>query len=128
MFRRWFRFFLSRFWPLGGWRARVVRFHRVFSRGGLPVWKVPGRPDVPPIAPFPMEWVAATVYPPGEGPPRGWEALTTAPCSACGTILGTNGVRCARCGVLLHEGCAGLEQSVDVPACAACRSRVRAVA
>lgn len=123
MFGRWVRLLLRFFRPLRGWKDRLGAF-----AGGQVMWPVPGRPDAQKVFPFPVEWTAVRVLQPGEGHSRGWEPLA-APCADCGEIVpAPYGVRCARCGVVLHELCAGMRMSNDVPACVVCATRVRHIA
>ena len=118
--RRCLVWLVSFFSPLPGWKDRVRRF----SAGQL-AWPLPHRTDAPKVGPFPPEWTAVKLLPIGEGHPRGWENIEVI-CTDCGGLASAaHGVRCARCGTFLHEGCAGLVLGNEVPACVICEPRVR---
>ena len=108
--KRWFR-------PIPGWKQRYKAF-----LGGKNVWDVPGRPDVPKVVPFPVEWIPHRFegLQSEEEVKRGF-ALESVTCVDTGDYAPVGvGVLCIRCGVPLHEKAAGMTNGFDPPKCKRC--------
>ena len=103
--------------PILRWEGRV----RARNEGRVR-WSNPtaGMPD---LVGFPAEWIVVEA---DSESAQGFRYPEHVDCGACGcAVVPQSAVRCARCGVYLHELCAGMANSLDVPSCSWCRPLVR---
>ena len=109
--------------PPKGWRKLVKQ-----RRHGSIKWPAPveGKPA---LVGFPLQWLVASADPETSSGLR--YPTSGVQCSACGGAVepAASAVRCARCGVPLHdnEDCAHMEDSLDIPACRWCQGAISRV-
>ena len=111
---KWWRFFR----PVAGWKQRYREY-----KGGRRMWPIPGKPNAPKAAPWPIEWIPHTQK--GlEGDDK-WERLGWKPLSAICSVSGVDvppgqAASCLRCGVSLSPVAAGQCNTQDPPRCSRC--------
>lgn len=107
--------------PVPGWHARYQEY-----LGGKNTWEVPGRPDVPKVVPFPVQWIPHRLDNLGPDDQARGFAFEPVVCSSSGKSapVGT-GVCCVRCGVPLHETEARMRNGFDAPKCWRCAPLIR---
>ena len=114
-----FQHFINFVTPMPDWAGRVQD-----RNSGCIVWPHP-IPGYDKLAGFPIQWILAHA---DAQEPSGLSYYDHAMCAHCHDDIGDTkaGVRCARCGVPLHDGrCAGMQDSLAVPVCGWCRPLVR---
>lgn len=144
-FRKWLAFFF----PVKGWRERVLLYKR-----GCQAWEVPGHPLANKVLPWPVEWIPHRFptldeeesarclrmkldsLPPGVQ--RGHLekqvlelehfvikqgfAVTGCTCSETGEAVALGeGVLCVRCGVPLNQNASLMTSAFSPPRCSRCR-------
>lgn len=99
--------------PVADWRGRIAQ-----ANEGNTVWPAPveGKSK---LSGFPLQWILAE---PDASAPSGLRYPEQMTCLGCRTSIRdvALGVRCARCGIPLHERCAGMRKAFDVPMCGWC--------